>query len=206
MEELQLSLESAGASKVMFTRKLIMVVEVAFNPITNNSIKRTLSRICKQELCNVVVEEIDLIAKACGVTQRKKIVLDQNAFRVGEKFSRLPFKMDSPENILCQAHGQSRPITDFLHENVLDFVSDETMDDAWTVCCCTRWHAIRKPKHKKIEQSLSRNQKEMLRQKFTADGGSSSLSKVSVIATEYRPVLKWVGYRKAGDIETHESD
>ena len=25
--------------------------------------------------------------------------------------------MDSPEKILCQAHGQSRPITDFLHEN-----------------------------------------------------------------------------------------
>lgn len=25
--------------------------------------------------------------------------------------------MDSPEKILCQAHGQSRPIMDFLHEN-----------------------------------------------------------------------------------------
>ncbi|KAE8705017.1 Cell cycle checkpoint protein RAD17 [Hibiscus syriacus] len=310
MEELQLSLESAGASKV------------AFNPITNNSIKKTLSRICKQELCNVVAEEIDLIAKAsggdirhaitslqlfclkpnvdlglsssnstvsypkenanelhtfsCGFSSQygrdetltlfhalgkflhnkrdteNVVALDQNVFRVGEQFSRLPFKMDSPEKILCQAHGQSRPITDFLHENVLDFVSDEAMDDAWTVASYlgdadlllstyrrtstrhseaenvlqsaaasvavrgvlygnfhpspSRWHAIRKPKLWQIEQSLFHNQKEMLRQRFTVDGGLSSLSEVSVIATEYRPVLKWIGYRKAEDIKTHESD
>lgn len=25
--------------------------------------------------------------------------------------------MDPPEKILCQAHGQARPIADFLHEN-----------------------------------------------------------------------------------------
>ncbi|KAA3479601.1 cell cycle checkpoint protein RAD17 isoform X2 [Gossypium australe] len=310
LEELQLTLESAGASKV------------AFNPITNNSIKKTLSRICRQELCNVAAEEIDLIARASGGDIRHAITslqlfclkpnveldlslsnstpscpkenanvlnefsggissqygrdetltlfhalgkflhnkrdtenvvaLDQNAFRVGEKFSRLPFKMDSPEKILCQAHGQSRPITDFLHENVLDFVSDEAMDDAWAVASYlgdadlllatsrrtlnrhseienvlqsaaasvavrgvlygnfhpspSRWHAIRKPKLWQIEQSSSHNQNEMLRQRFMEDGGSSSFSEVSVIATEYRPVLKWVGYRKAGDVETHESE
>ncbi|XP_052875830.1 cell cycle checkpoint protein RAD17 isoform X3 [Gossypium arboreum] len=310
LEELQLTLESAGASKV------------AFNPITNNSIKKTLSRICRQELCNVAAEEIDLIARASGGDIRHAITslqlfclkpnveldlsssnstpscpkenanvlnefsggfssqygrdetltlfhalgkflhnkrdtenvvaLDQNAFRVGEKFSRLPFKMDSPEKILCQAHGQSRPITDFLHENVLDFVSDEAMDDAWAVASYlgdadlllatsrrtlnrhseienvlqsaaasvavrgvlygnfhpspSRWHAIRKPKLWQIEQSSSHNQNEMLRQRFMEDGGSSSLSEVSVIATEYRPVLKWVGYRKARDVETHESE
>ncbi|KAK8511503.1 hypothetical protein V6N12_038106 [Hibiscus sabdariffa] len=310
MEELQLSLENAGASKV------------AFNPITNNSIKKTLSRICKQELCNVAAEEIDLIAKASGGDIRHAITslqlfclkpntelylsssdstpsypkenvdelntssggfssqygrdetltlfhalgkflhnkretenlvaLDQNAFRVGEKFSRLPFKMDSPEKILCQAHGQSRPITDFLHENVLDFLSDEAMDDAWTVASYlgdadlllatfrrnltrhsetenvlqsaaasvavrgvlygnfhpspSRWHAIRKPKLWQIEHSLSHNQNEMLRERFTADVGWTSLSEVSVVATEYRPVLKWVGYRRTGDVETQESE
>ncbi|KAK8619114.1 hypothetical protein V6N13_133081 [Hibiscus sabdariffa] len=310
MEELQLSLESAGANKV------------AFNPITNNSIKKTLSRICKQELCNVAAEEIDRIAKASGGDIRHAITSlqlfclkpnaelylsssnstpsypkenvdeldissggfssrygrdetltlfhalgkflhnkretenvvasDQNAFQVGEKFSRLPFKMDSPEKILCQAHGQSRPITDFLHENVLDFLSDEAMDDAWTVASYlgdadmllatfrrnltrhsetenvlqsaaasvavrgvlygnfhpspSRWHAIRKPKLWQIEHSLSHNQNEMLRERFTADVGWTSLSEVSVIATEYRPVLKWVGYRKAGDVETQESE
>ncbi|TYI60412.1 hypothetical protein E1A91_D10G102100v1 [Gossypium mustelinum] len=310
LEELQLTLESAGASKV------------AFNPITNNSIKKTLSRICRQELCNVASEEIDLIARASGGDIRHAITslqlfclkpnveldlsssnstpscpkenanvlnefsggfssqygrdetltlfhalgkflhnkrdtenvvaLGQNAFRVGEKFSRLPFKMDYPEKILCQAHGQSRPITDFLHENVLDFVSNEAMDDAWAVASYlgdadlllatsrrtlnrhseienvlqsaaasvavrgvlygnfhpspSRWHAIRKPKLWQIEQSSSHNQNEMLRQRFMEDGGSSSFSEVSVIATEYRPVLKWVGYRKAGDVETHGSE
>lgn len=25
--------------------------------------------------------------------------------------------MDAPEKVLCQAHGQARPIADFLHEN-----------------------------------------------------------------------------------------
>lgn len=25
--------------------------------------------------------------------------------------------MDVPEKVLCQAHGQARPIADFLHEN-----------------------------------------------------------------------------------------
>ncbi|XP_022751481.1 cell cycle checkpoint protein RAD17-like isoform X8 [Durio zibethinus] len=310
LEELQLSLESAGASKVLF------------NPITNNSIKKTLSRICRQEQCNVAAEEIDLIAKASGGDIRHAITslqlfclkpdveldlsssnstpsypkenaneltafnggfssqygrdetltlfhalgkflhnkrdkenvvaLDQNAFCVREKFSRLPFKMDSPEKILCQAHGQSRPITDFLHENVLDFLCDEAMDDAWAVASYlgdadlllasfrgmltrhsetenvlqsaaasvavrgvlygnfhpspSRWHAIRKPNLWQIERSLSHNQNEMLRQRFMAGSGSSSLSEVSVIATEYIPVLKWLGYRTSSGLETHDSE
>ena len=46
----------------------------------------------------------------------------------------------------------------------------------------------------------------MLRQRFIADSGSSSLSEVSVIATEYKPVLKWLGYRTSGGLETHESE
>ncbi|XWS45568.1 hypothetical protein CRYUN_Cryun15aG0147800 [Craigia yunnanensis] len=309
LEELQLSRESAGASKV------------AFNPITNNSIKKALSRICRQEQCNVAAEEIDLIAKASGGDIRHAITslqlfclkpdveldlsssnytpsypkenanelnafnggfssqygrdetltlfhalgkflhnkrdtenvvaLDQNAFRVGEKFSGLPFKMDSPEKILCQAHGQPRHITDFLHENVLDFLSDEAVDDAWAVASYlgdadlllasfrrmvihseaenilrsaaasvavrgvlygkfhpspSRWHAIRKPNLWQIERSLSHNQNEMLRQRFIADSGSSSLSEVSVIATEYKPVLKWLGYRTSGGLEIPESE
>lgn len=41
-------------------------LQVVFNPITNNSIKKTLSRICRKELCNLAAEEIDLIAKASG--------------------------------------------------------------------------------------------------------------------------------------------
>lgn len=40
--------------------------QVAFNPITHNSIKRTLSRICRQERCSVAADLIDLIANASG--------------------------------------------------------------------------------------------------------------------------------------------
>ncbi|XP_062144381.1 cell cycle checkpoint protein RAD17 isoform X2 [Alnus glutinosa] len=189
LEELQLRLESAGACKVVF------------NPITNNSIKKTLSRICRQEQCNVTASQMDLIAKvSCGdirqaitslqffclkpdsmhslslrdtitTYSREKpdevrsmedgfslqfgrdetlslfhalgkflhnkrdtenaMALDQDEFPLQQRLLRLPLKMDSPEKILCQAHGQARPIADFLHEN--DFLSEDAIDDAWAV-------------------------------------------------------------------------
>lgn len=37
--------------------------QVGFNPITHNSTKKVLSRICRQEQCDVTAEQIDLIAK-----------------------------------------------------------------------------------------------------------------------------------------------
>lgn len=43
--------------------------------------------------------------------------VEQAEFIVQERLSRLPLKMHAPEKILCQAHGQARPIADFLHEN-----------------------------------------------------------------------------------------
>lgn len=43
--------------------------------------------------------------------------VDPDAFFVHDKFARLPMRMDAPEKVLCQAHGQARPIADFLHEN-----------------------------------------------------------------------------------------
>ncbi|KAE8010647.1 hypothetical protein FH972_007000 [Carpinus fangiana] len=191
LEELQLCLENAGACKV------------AFNPITNNSIKKTLSRICRQEQCNTTAEQIDLIAKVSGGDIRQAITslqffclkpdsmhslslrdttttysrekpdevssmddgfplqfgrdetlslfhalgkflhnkrdtenamaLDQDEFPLQQRLLRLPLKMDAPEKILCQAHGQARPIADFLHENVLDFMSEDAIGDAWAV-------------------------------------------------------------------------
>lgn len=42
------------------------IFQVSFNPITVNSIKKTLSRICREEHLNVDGEQIDLIAKASG--------------------------------------------------------------------------------------------------------------------------------------------
>ncbi|KAF7809635.1 cell cycle checkpoint protein RAD17 [Senna tora] len=186
-EEIQLSLLSSGACKI------------AFNPITTNSIKKVLSRICQLEQCDLTAQHVDLIAKASGgdirhaitslqffslkenqklslslsVTKEKEnkaFTLDdgyslhfsrdetlslfhalgkflhnkretgtaikddqQEAFLIQERFARLPLKMDAPEKILSQAHVQPGPIADFLHENVLDFMNEEAIEDAWTV-------------------------------------------------------------------------
>ncbi|XP_016651764.1 PREDICTED: cell cycle checkpoint protein RAD17 isoform X1 [Prunus mume] len=298
LEELQLSLENVGACKV------------SFNPITDNSIKKVLSRICKEEQCNVTTEQVSLIAKASGGDIRHAITslqffflkpnprhllsssspattsakekpyevnalddgfsfqfgrddtlslfhalgkflhnkretenvmaLDGDAFHVREGLSRLPLKMDAPEKILCQAHGQARPVADFLHENVLDFLSEEAIDDAWAVASYlgdadlllatfrgmlsrqyeaenilqsagasvaargvlfgnfhplpSRWHAVRRPKVWQVEQSSLRNKKEMVKRRFGAYSGMCA-SDLTVIATEYTPVLKWLGFR-----------
>ena len=39
---------------------------MAFNPITTNSIKKILFRICQMEQCDVTADHVDLIAKASG--------------------------------------------------------------------------------------------------------------------------------------------
>ncbi|KAG9442693.1 hypothetical protein H6P81_018547 [Aristolochia fimbriata] len=190
-EELQSVLERAGASKV------------AFNPLTVNSIKKTLSRICREERCTVTAECIDSIAKTSGGDIRHAITTLQffclrpllthplplpaanitcfgvksdcskefaeinllpagkdetltlfhalgkflhnkrettnvtalgEVVHLNERLVRFPLKMDAPENILSQAHGQASQVADFLHENVLDFMGDEAIDDAWMVC------------------------------------------------------------------------
>ncbi|KAK2355512.1 cell cycle checkpoint protein RAD17 [Trifolium repens] len=191
VEELKISLESSGACKV------------AFNPITVNSIKKVLFRICQMEQCDVTADHVDLIAKASGGDIRHAITslqffclnpnqvcslsqstrsphalkeestkavelddgsslyfgrdetlslfhalgkflhnkretgvaeeYDPNSFLIQERFSRLPLKMDVPEKILCQAHAQPGPVADFLHENVLDFLNDEAVEDAWVL-------------------------------------------------------------------------
>ncbi|XP_030523723.1 cell cycle checkpoint protein RAD17 isoform X1 [Rhodamnia argentea] len=289
LEELHLSLESAGARKI------------AFNPITSNAIKRILSKICSQELCNVTSEQIDLIARASGGDIRHAITslqffclkadlpslslsspmtvhgphlgrdetislfhalgkflhnkresacpLVKDAHPMQEKFMRLPLKMDAPEKVLSQAHGQARPIADFLHENVLDFLNEEAVDDASAVLSylgdadvllhsfrgavarnCEaelvvqsaaasiavrgalfgnshplppRWHIIRKPKLWQSEKLSLHNKDEMLRQRFMVYNGVSS-SDVSVIATEYMPVYKWLQHRFPKGHQAHE--
>ncbi|XP_020591851.1 cell cycle checkpoint protein RAD17 [Phalaenopsis equestris] len=201
-EELVSFLERAGAHKV------------AFNPLTVNSIKKVLSMLCKEEKCDVIPEQIDLIAKASGGDIRNAITslqyyflrpynllscttstlmetndrFDSDGSRLSpftglierrevnfssrfpfakdetltlfhalgkflhnkreevdalylgsespvlkDRYVRKPLKMDAPELIISQAYGQAMPVTDFLHENVLDFLSDGAMDDAWVV-------------------------------------------------------------------------
>ncbi|MQL70684.1 hypothetical protein Taro_003003 [Colocasia esculenta] len=165
-----------------------------------------------------------------------------NVGSLKEKFRRLQLKMDAPENVLYQAHAQARPIVDFLHENVLDFLSDEAIDDAWTVAsylsdadCLlatsisktwsqitkgsdgpeilsqsvaasvsvrgvlfgnsqplpSRWHSIRRPKLWQIEQSSRRNKNLIASEGFQTC--SFTLTTISDVATEYKPMIRWLG-------------
>ncbi|PIN09513.1 Checkpoint RAD17-RFC complex, RAD17/RAD24 component [Handroanthus impetiginosus] len=298
-EELQLSLQDAGACKV------------AFNPITVNSIKRVLSKICRSERCELSLEQIDVLAKASGGDIRHAItslqyfclkpdpmhslsdpVLQENgsihlddevslpfgkdatlslfhalgkflhnkretgnlvtsdrgAILLKEKFARSPLKMDAPELVLSQAHGQASLVADFLHENVLDFVNEEAIEDAGVIgtylsdtdlllaprvgtlsrsfeadnvlqsaaasvavrgvlfgnTCpvSSRWHAIRRPALWQIDQSLWHNKCRMLNQRRDARI-SLCLSDLSVLATELKPVLNWLGHR-VHDVKPHE--
>ncbi|KAK7360237.1 hypothetical protein VNO77_02220 [Canavalia gladiata] len=292
VEELKLSLESFGACKV------------TFNPITLNTMKKILFRICQMEQRDVTAEYVDLIAKASGGDIRHAITslqffclkpnllrslapyeesnkpvrsydgysmhfgrdetltlfhalgkflhnkretgfateYDQDEFPIQERLSRLPLKMDVPEKILCQAHVQPGPVADFLHENVLDFLNDEAINDAWTlssylgdadillaklrgmVCSyneaesvlqsaaasiavrgvlfgnshplSSRWHAIRRPKLWQVEKA-SFNKNEMDRLRIPAYKRLSSYH-MSIIATEYMPMLKLLGNGACG--------
>ncbi|KAK3022980.1 hypothetical protein RJ639_046684 [Escallonia herrerae] len=306
LEELQSSLQSAGTCKV------------AFNPITVNSIKKILFKICREEQFKVTAEEIDLIAKASGGDIRHAITSlqyfclkphpmfsiscsngtptyprercdeinqlddrlsttfgrdetlslfhalgkflhnkretensippDTSAYLLRERFKRSPLKMDAPEKVLSQAHGQARPIADFLHENVLDFLGEEASDDAWVVASylsdadrllasvngilsrnyeaenvlqsaaasvavrgvlfgnchplSSRWHAIRRPQLWQVEQSQWHKKIEMVSQRSVGYNGVN-LSDLTLIATESKPVLKWLGSRASDGFEAH---
>ncbi|KAK7346330.1 hypothetical protein VNO80_20847 [Phaseolus coccineus] len=149
LEELKLSLESSGACKV------------AFNPITANSMKKILFRICQVEQCDVTAEYVDLIAKTSGGDIRHAITSLQF-------FCLKPNLVNSLASSTC-SHGSlneesNKPVRSdygyslhfgrdealslfhalgkFLHnkretgvgtEYVLDFLDDEAIDDAWTL-------------------------------------------------------------------------
>ncbi|KAG2317000.1 hypothetical protein Bca52824_020122 [Brassica carinata] len=306
MEDLQSSLERAGALKV------------AFNPITKNSIKKTLQRISREEHCKVTTAEVDQMASAsggdirhaitslqlfsvkpelnhtkmkcgmgnsyqrneqtmhsdldCGIsscfgrdetlslfhalgkflhnkreTTDNVIMSDCSDYLVHNQFARLPLKMDEPEKVLSQAHGQAGRVVDFLHENVLDFVSDGAIEDAWCVSSyladadlllaalrgklsvhnktedvlqsvgasvavrgvlygnkqpwSSRWHVIRKPKLWQVEQSSIQTKKNLREQRNIGYEGSR-MADMSVMATEYSPVLKWLSYRASADVSS----
>lgn len=304
-EELQLSLQRAGACKV------------TFNPITINAVKKTLARICKEEHFNADTQQLDLIAKASGGDIRHAITslqyfcvkpcpglslsltkgtskylregsneisllydgsplpfgrdetislfhalgkflhnkreiessisMDPDAFPLKDKFARLNLKMDAPEKVLCKAYGQARSVADFLHENVLDFVNEEAIDNASVVCMYlsdadfllgslsgmatrnyeaenvlqssaasvavrgvlfgnshpspSRWHTIRRPSQWQVERSFGQNKSKLINDRFIAYDGQS-LSNLSVVATEFKPALKWLGFR---DSKGHEA-
>ncbi|KAK4410441.1 Cell cycle checkpoint protein [Sesamum angolense] len=202
LEELAVHKKKVEEVKTWFEERLRNCA-VTFNPITVNSIKRVLSKICRVERVEVCDEQIDVIAKASGgdirhaITSlqylslkphpmyslsfpmglpaypeengnysghldegfslpfgkdatlslfhalgkflhnkreaRSLVTSDTGAILLKEKFVRCPLKMDAPELVLRQAHGQARLVVDFLHENVLDFVSEEAIKDAWVL-------------------------------------------------------------------------
>ncbi|XP_078151983.1 RADIATION SENSITIVE 17 isoform X2 [Carex rostrata] len=58
---------------------------------------------------------------------------DPPPFTLKERYKRKPMKMEMPELILSQAYSQARSVTDFLHENVLDFIEFDSVFDSWVV-------------------------------------------------------------------------
>ncbi|KAF5190430.1 hypothetical protein FRX31_019983, partial [Thalictrum thalictroides] len=56
------------------------------------------------------------------------------------------------------------------------------------------WHAIRSPRLWQAEQLLRRNKNEMVRQRNEAYRGLIS-SDISIMATEYKPMFRWLGSR-----------
>ncbi|XP_012828856.1 PREDICTED: cell cycle checkpoint protein RAD17-like isoform X1 [Erythranthe guttata] len=323
-EELQSSLQKAGACKV------------SFNPITANSIKKVLSKIRRVERIEVSDEQINLLANTSGGDIRHAITSlqyfslkprsmdslsvrsayreekgaesshlddgvslafgkdatlslfhalgkflhnkretgslatsDEGAILLKEKFIRCPLKMDAPELVLSQAHGQATLIVDFLHENVLDFVREESIDDAWVIGTylsdsdlllassaslsrnyeaenvlqstaasiavrgvlfgnnyplSSRWHAIRRPVLWQVEQSLWRNKVDFCQghsfycsftffniflcqmQSERRDARmNTSLNNHTVIATEFKPALNWLGH-KLPDYTANDAD
>ncbi|XP_034682676.1 cell cycle checkpoint protein RAD17 isoform X4 [Vitis riparia] len=136
----------------------------------------------------------------------------QEAFLVRERLTRLPLKMDAPERVLCQAHVQARPVVDFLHENATSYEAGNVLQSAAASVAArgvlfgnshplaSRWHAIRRPKLWQVEQSSLHNKCEILGQRLVA----LSTSNVSVIATEYIPMFKWLRYGASGGFEDYQ--
>lgn len=109
-DDIQLSLQDAGACKV------------TFNPITVNSMKKTLSRICREEQCKVSAEQIEFIAKASGGDIR-------NAITSLQYFCLRPCEGPSlgfHDGITPSLKGPEKMV-DLLNEPSLSFGRDDTI-------------------------------------------------------------------------------
>ncbi|KAL9229617.1 hypothetical protein vseg_005065 [Gypsophila vaccaria] len=74
----------------------------------------------------------------------------------------------------------------------------------------SRWHSIRRPMLWQVEQSARRNMHEIQRQRVDNFNGQS-FSNILAACTEYKPALKWLGYRasscsNAGDDSGQDDD
>lgn len=121
--------------------KSLWIFQVTFNPITVNSIRRTLSKICRHEQFEVGDEQIDLIAKASGGDIRSAITSLQY-------FCLKPFRMNSQS---LSKSSVTHPEEDMDKNNLLNggiclpFGRDETL---------SLFHALGKFLHNKRESGI----------------------------------------------------
>ena len=115
---------------------------MSFNPITVNSLKKTLSRICKEEECELSAEQIELLAKASGGDIRHAITSLQY-------FCLKPHQLPS----ICLSDGSTTSLrkrtdglTDLYIEPSLSFGRDDTL---------SLFHALGKFLHNKRESEPS---------------------------------------------------
>ncbi|XP_014505924.1 cell cycle checkpoint protein RAD17 isoform X2 [Vigna radiata var. radiata] len=150
------------------------------------------------------------------------IEYDQDGFLLRERLSRFPLKMDVPEKILCQAHVQPGSVADFLHENgdadillaklrgmLCSYNEAEGVLQSAAASIAvrgvlfgnsnplsSRWHAVRRPRLWQVEKvTLYKNEVDRLR--IPACKRFSSYH-MSIMATEYMPMLKLLGNRACG--------
>ena len=112
--------------------------QVAFNPITNNSIKKTLLRICRQEQCSLTAEQIDLLAKASGGDIRHAITSLQLVCMKPDRMLNLPSSNSSSNFTKEKADELSASGSGFS----MQFGRDETL---------SLFHALGKFLHNKRE-------------------------------------------------------
>lgn len=105
---------------------------MAFNPVTINSIKATLSRICRQEQCNVSAEQVDVIAKTSGGDIRHAIMSLQY----------LSLKPETMASLSCPVYSKEKSEGCHSYDNgfCLPFGRDESL---------TLFHALGKFLHNK---------------------------------------------------------
>lgn len=61
------------------------------------------------------------------VASGRSVFVEGDAFLLKDKYVRCPLKMDAPELVLSQAHGQARVVADFLQENGNVFIYEHVI-------------------------------------------------------------------------------
>lgn len=121
-------------------------VQVAFNPITVNSIRKMLNKICQEEKCHVTAEWIDQIAKASGGDIRHAITSLQYCCLKPDRFFSLPASTLS--NSYCEMNSDK---SNLLSNSSLE---DGNLDCKISLPCgrdetLTIFHALGKFLHNK---------------------------------------------------------